>query len=841
VNGSSSRRDSNGASAYPDLVRAEDEPFRILRVIARLNVGGPALHVSYLSSGLADLGYETQLVAGSVGEGEGSMEWFADSLGVRPVIVPELQREISPLADPAAVMRLRELIRDFEPDILHTHTAKAGAVGRIAASLPSRQRPRVLVHTFHGHVLRGYFNSPTTAMFRILERELARRTDALIAVSPQVRDDLVRLGVAPAGRIAIVRLGLDLEQRVRAPSDARASVRRELDLDDGRFVVGWFGRMTEIKRVDHLLAAFARARDQGLDAALALVGDGPLRERFEQLAGDLGIADECRFVGYREDVARVYAAVDAVALTSANEGTPVSVIEAQAAGLPVVSTDVGGLRDVVVDGETGFLVASGDVAAFAERRQELAADPTLRRELGEAGRIRVMPRYSVPRLVDDMDRLYRTLLQVADPHPRLVCTALSTPLTPAISTRPTGRAERPLRVILMSQYFAPEVGATQTRMQSFAEHLSWRGHEVTVITELPNHPIGVIPERYRGHLFVDDRSNPYRVLRVWVRASHEKTPSTRMAFYLSYMALATAIAPFAGRADVVMATSPPLFTGVAGLAIARLKRAPFVLDVRDLWPAAAVSLNQIGDGFQLQAAEAIEKFLYRQATRVVAVTRPFCDHIDAITGGPPAAHIPNGTVERFFAGSTNGSRSNGEYVVTFAGTHGIAQALPSVLDAAEQSEGVRYQLVGEGPMKEALMDDASVRRIANVEFYDQLDPDAIVPVLAASDALLVSLAAHPTFEDFVPSKMIDFMAVGRPVVLAAAGESARILERSGGGIAVPPEDPRALANAVRWLAGHPAEGDAMGRRGRDFARSRLRSVQAERLEALLIDVTRERG
>jgi glycosyltransferase involved in cell wall biosynthesis len=814
-----------------------DEPLRILRVIARLNVGGPALHVSYLSSGLADRGYETQLVAGSVGEGEGSMEWFARSVGVEPVIVPELQREISPFADPAAVARLRRLISEFRPHILHTHTAKAGAVGRTAAWLAGEHRPKAVVHTFHGHVLRGYFSSPMTSMFRLLERELARRTDALIAVSPQVRDDLVRLGVAPAGRVAVVRLGLDLEQRVAAAPDARETTRRQLDLEPGRFAIGWFGRMTEIKRVDELLRAFARVRATGIDAALVLVGDGPLRSDLESLAQDLGVARDCRFTGYREDVASAYAGMDVVALTSANEGTPVSVIEAQAAGLPVVSTDVGGVRDVVVDGDTGFLVGAGDVPAIADRLGELAADEQLRAELGERGRARVVPRYGVPRLLDDMDRLYRTLIQVTDPQPRLAYSALSTPLTPAIGPHRVRRAQHTLRVILVSQYFPPEIGATQTRMQAFAEHLAARGHVVTVITELPNHPVGVIPERYRGHLMVDDRSNPYRILRVWVRATPEKTQATRMAFYLSFMGLATAVAPLAGRADVVMATTPPLFAGIAGLAISRMKGAPFVLDVRDLWPAAAVSLDQISSGYQLTAAEFLERSLYQQAARVVAVTRPFCDHIDRITGGPPAAHIPNGTLQRFFVDRENGARRNGEFVVTFAGTHGIAQALPSVLDAAARSDGgIRYRLIGEGPMKESLVEDAAARELHNVEFQDQVEPDEVVPVLAASDALLVPLAAHPTFADFVPSKMIDFMAIGRPVVLAAAGEAARLLELARGGVAVPPEDPAALADAVRWLAEHPSEAEQMGRRGREFARNRLRSVQAERLEAVLLDV-----
>jgi glycosyltransferase involved in cell wall biosynthesis len=455
---------------------------------------------------------------------------------------------------------------------------------------------------------------------------------------------------------------------------------------------------------------------------------------------------------------------------------------------------------------------------------------------------------------------------------RSVIGRVPTPLKPTlVGLDRVGRAERSLRVVLLSQYFSPEIGATQARMQSFAEYLAARGHRVTVVSEFPNHPVGVIPESFRGHLYVDDRANPYRVLRVWVRASPEKTQARRMAFYLSYMALATAAAPLVGRADVVVATSPPLFVGLAGLAMARLKRAPLVLDVRDLWPAAAVSLNQIGGGAQLRAGEALERLLYRRAARVVCVTRPFCSHVDAITGGPPAAYIPNGTLELFFV-EDGGSRerlgiSVDDFLVTFAGTHGIAQALPSVLDAAERlsrrvafalvGEGpvktevmraaaerlnrrVTFALVGEGPVKAELMRDAESRGLENVRFHPEVPLEDIVPVLAASDALLVPLVAHPTFADFVPSKMIDYMAVGRPVLLAAAGEAARLLDESGGGIVVAPEDPEGLARAVQWLAEHPEEADAMGRRGREFARTRLRSVQAERLEQLLLDVVERR-
>jgi glycosyltransferase involved in cell wall biosynthesis len=388
------------------------ERTRVLRVIARLNMGGPALHVAYLSAGLRDRGYDTTLVAGSLALGEESMAGVAEGLDVPIVTVPELHREISPLRDLRAVYHLADLIRDVRPHILHTHTAKAGTIGRLAARLLGDAGPPIVVHTFHGHVLRGYFDPVRSNAFRLLERWLARQSTALIAVSPEVRDDLVSLGVAPAEKFEVVRLGIELDQRVgeNGFEAARTETRRALGIPDGRFVVGWIGRMTAVKRTGDVLQAVRRLREQGVDAVLCMVGDGPDRDAAEQRAHELGIVRDSLFLGYQEDVADYYAAFDALILPSANEGTPVSAIESLAAGRPVVATRVGGVPDVVRDGVDGFLVEPGDVDAMAERLARLAGDAPLRHRMGEAGRASVHERYSVERLLEDVDRLYRRLL-----------------------------------------------------------------------------------------------------------------------------------------------------------------------------------------------------------------------------------------------------------------------------------------------------------------------------------------------------------------------------------------------------------------------------------------------
>jgi glycosyltransferase involved in cell wall biosynthesis len=392
------------------------ERIKVLRVIARLNVGGPALHVAYLTEGLASRGYDTTLVAGTLARGEESMAHVAEGRGVSIVALDALHREISPLSDLRAVFQLAALIRRERPAILHTHTAKAGAVGRTAALLAGRARPPVIVHTFHGHVLRGYFGRLKTAGFRLLERFLAYSTTVLIAVSPEVRDDLVRLHVAPAEKFVVVRLGIELTERVDAAEPARAEVRRLLGLDAQRFVVGWVGRMTAVKRTGVVLLAFRGLRERGVDAALCLVGDGPDREQLERSAHELGIARDCLFVGYQDDVGGFYSAIDALILPSANEGTPVSVIEALAAQRPAVATRVGGVSDVIRDEVDGFLVELGDADAIADHLAALAGNPGRRAEMGAQGRAQVLTRYAVARLVDDIDELYRSLLAGQKPR-----------------------------------------------------------------------------------------------------------------------------------------------------------------------------------------------------------------------------------------------------------------------------------------------------------------------------------------------------------------------------------------------------------------------------------------
>jgi glycosyltransferase involved in cell wall biosynthesis len=384
----------------------------VLRVIARLNMGGPAHHVGLLGSMLDSERYETLLLYGDVGIGEASLEDSVRARGASLAQVPGLRPEVRPHDDLRALASLVRAVRRLRPDIVHTHTAKAGMLGRLAAVLARGPRP-VVVHTYHGHVLEGYFGPVRNVGYRGLERQLGRISDALIGVSSATVEDLIRLRIAPRSKFRVIPVGLDLEPFLSAPPGAGKAFRREMGVGADDLLLTFVGRLVAIKRVDLLLRAVARARELGAPIRLALVGDGALRDRLERLAAEVGVHDHVCFAGYRTEMVAVTAATDIAVLSSDNEGTPVSLIEAAAAEAPAIATSVGGVPDVVTP-ETGVLVPPNDPERLARGIVALAADPALRAAMGEQARRRVAKRFSAERLVRDIDSLYAGLLNEAE-------------------------------------------------------------------------------------------------------------------------------------------------------------------------------------------------------------------------------------------------------------------------------------------------------------------------------------------------------------------------------------------------------------------------------------------
>jgi glycosyltransferase involved in cell wall biosynthesis len=386
---------------------------RVLRLITRLNIGGPSIQAITLSERLSSRGFTTRLVHGSLGEGEGDMRYLLPA-SAAVEHVPQLRRELSPSDDYAALMRVSAIMREFRPQIVHTHMAKAGAIGRSAAAIYNRsaapaERARV-VHTYHGHVLEGYFSAAKTAIFVGIERMLARVTDRLIAIAPAIRDELLREHrIGRLDQYRVVPLGFDLSAMTAVDDRARAAARQSLGIAPSAHVVSTVGRLTAIKQ-HHLFLETARLVANQDPAALFLIaGDGELRAELEQCARDFGLADRVRFLGWRRDLATIYGATDVFLLTSRNEGTPVALIESLAAAVPGVSTDVGGVRDVLKD-DLGAVAAFGDAAGLATAVAAFLGDPALRRATGERGRASVVSRYGIDRLVDDINTVYRELL-----------------------------------------------------------------------------------------------------------------------------------------------------------------------------------------------------------------------------------------------------------------------------------------------------------------------------------------------------------------------------------------------------------------------------------------------
>ena len=358
--------------------------------------------------------WETILVSGEVGSDEGDMGYLAREMGTEPVIVPELGRELSFWDDWKAFWKIYGIICREKPDIVHTHTAKAGALGRGAGIL---YRCRVsldcardrqgegckLVHTFHGHVFSGYFGWVKSWVFLWVERILALFTDRIVTVSEALKKELVeKYKIAPEGKVKVVELGFELDELLDLQAKGSGDIVN----------VGIVGRLVPIKNHKMLFKALNGVKGEGWRVKLIVIGDGELREDLEESARELGITDIVEFHGWVKDLREIYSGLDIVALTSLNEGTPVSIIEAMAAGRPVVATDVGGVKDIVEDGKSGYLVASEDEEKFSERLVDLIKDPERRKRFGQCGREAVRNRFSKDRLIKDIKELYKGMLKI---------------------------------------------------------------------------------------------------------------------------------------------------------------------------------------------------------------------------------------------------------------------------------------------------------------------------------------------------------------------------------------------------------------------------------------------
>ena len=400
---------------------------KILRIIARLNIGGPAIHTILLTEGLEKSRFETVLVTGTAEKSEGDMLYLANEKDVQPIVISELGRNLNVYKDIIAFLKLCHIIKKEKPDIIHTHTAKAGALGRLAALLYKlkactvtyRLKPK-LVHTFHGHVLHSYFGRIKSKFFIWIEKFLAIFTDKIIAVSESVRKELFALKIASPHKIITIPLGLELTKYLKIDKNS-------LKNKDNNSV-GIIGRLVPVKNHKMFLDAVKKLKENlGFKQRIKflIVGDGPLRKELENYAERLGTKEDVIFTGWQEDLEKIYSEIDIVALTSLNEGTPVALIEAMAAGRPVISTDAGGVKDLFTKQfktrnddsnamirhyDQGILVDSDDVDNMAAAIIELLGNADLRENMAKMGRKTVYPKYDISRLIEDMKIFYMDLI-----------------------------------------------------------------------------------------------------------------------------------------------------------------------------------------------------------------------------------------------------------------------------------------------------------------------------------------------------------------------------------------------------------------------------------------------
>lgn len=385
------------------------EKIKIIRIITRLNIGGPSIHTILLNEGLNDGEFDSRLIAGKCDKDEGNMAYLADEKGIDLIVIPQLKREIDVRNDLIAFIRIFNLIRKEKPHIVHTHMAKAGVLGRLAATLLCVP---VKVHTFHGHVFHSYFGAVKTKTFLFIERIIAKFTDQIIVVSVKIKDEICeRFKLTEKEKISVIGLGLDLKHFENRNKNGNG-FKKKLGINKDALLVGIIGRLTAVKNHRLFLDAVGLLKEEvpDLNAKFLIIGDGELREELENYATALNIKDWIRFVGWQKDMPAAYADLDIVTLTSFNEGTPLALIEAAASQKAVIATSVGGVPDLIENEKTGLLINSNDPLQLKEAILTLLRDEQLRKKLGQAGRLHVCDSHSKERLIQDIRNCYKRLL-----------------------------------------------------------------------------------------------------------------------------------------------------------------------------------------------------------------------------------------------------------------------------------------------------------------------------------------------------------------------------------------------------------------------------------------------
>jgi len=758
---------------------------KILRIITRLNIGGPSIHVSLLTKGLDPERFESILVSGNVSDLEGDMSYVARDLGIKPMIVPSLKREISLHRDIRTLIHLLHILAKEKPDIVHTHTAKAGTLGRIAVFIHNLiDKKRVLViHTFHGHVLHGYFSWLKSQMVIWAERLQAKATDVIIVISGSQKNELSRkYRIAPKKKFRTVKLGFNL-QPFSLVENLKGQFRRSVGVEPKTVLIGIVGRLVAIKNHKMFLdaAKIFTGKNPGIQVKFMIIGDGALRQELMSYSAVLGLSNHVIFCGWIRDLPEVYADLDVLVLTSINEGTPVSIIEAMASSVPVISTNAGGVLDLIgpprstfdLDGfevcKRGLICSQGDANGLAKGIKFVLMNSSFQQETSNAARKFVRRDYSEDRLLTETESIYLNLIE-GQSRDRVREKAAVIQLG----------AKPPLKVLqVYKDYYPPVVGGVEGHINLLANGLKDRGIQVEVLVSNTQAKLEI------------ENIDGIRVIKVPQLGRFASAPLN--------VNLSTWVKRLGRDADVIHFHFPNPTGEIASL-LAGLKSKIVVTYHSDIIRQA--KLAKLYSPFLLRFLESSEAIIATSPPYVEssAVLRQFRDKCKVIPFGIDLSRFaPNDNTKR----QVTAIRGNYEGpIALFIGKFRYYKGLYVLLEAMKMVEGTLL-LVGIGPMerelkKQVAMDDDLRGKIV---FLGEISDEDIVRHLYACDVFVFPSIFRSEAFGIV---LLEAMACGKPLISTELGTGTSFVnQHQETGLVVPPKDAKALAGAINYLFENP--------------------------------------
>ncbi len=755
---------------------------KVIRIITRLNIGGPSIHVSLLTRGLNSEQFESILISGMVSDLEGDMGYIPDRLGIKPIFVPFLKREIHLYRDIRALIVLLKIFRRERPDIVHTHTAKAGTLGRLAAfiyNLKSKKRALV-IHTFHGHVLKGYFSSLKSMLFLWAERGLAWLSDAIIVISrSQMRELAQAYRIAPKKKFRIVNLGFNLEAFSKT-DELRGEFKRKLGVPDRTLLVGIVGRLVSIKDHEMFLrsAGVFIKEHVHIPIKFVVIGDGELRDELKTKAAKLNLSDDVIFSGWERNLPRVYADLNVLALTSINEGTPVSIIEAMASSVPVIATDAGGVRDLLgpVTDHTwgnefnicrhGLLCRQNDAKGLAEGIFYLLSEKRRRSDITMTAKAFVEQNYTEERLLDDIESVYTQLLKERRGHPVIDRKEISVPM----------RRDKKLKVLqVYKDYYPPVIGGVEGHINLISTGLKNRGVDVEVlvsntrprldIEEIDGIRVTKAPQLGRF------ASAPLNVsFFSWVRKLGEDADIVHFHFPNPTGEISSLFSKLNGKVVVTYHSDI-----VRQAKMAKLYAPLMRLFLSKMDKIIATSPNYV------RSSEVLREFQYKCRVLPFGVDlKKFEWRSDMAAEVAAIRH------------------AYGPDIILFVGRFRYYKGLYVLLEAMKSARG-SLLLIGSGPMERELKHHvaADEELKQRIHFLGELSDRALIAHLHACDLFVLPSILRSEAFGIV---LLEAMACGKPLISTELGTGTSFVnQHKKTGLVVPPNNAAALADAVNRL------------------------------------------